>query len=140
MDNHYKKMDIQKICQTIFQQLGQGHNECVYQKALVLEMYNTGARSVESEKQVPVFYTDTNNVQHTIGSERIDILVRFKSDIILIELKATIASPNDANLTQLKKYVKGLLQIGIIATEAVIINFSQKKDVNQVEFNKLNIL
>jgi len=131
---------LQKVCQTIFQQLGQGHSECVYQKALVLELYNIGARSVESEKQLPVFYTDTNNVQHTLGSERIDILARFNSDIILIELKATITSPNDANLIQLKKYVKGLLQIGIIATDAVIINFSQKKDVSEVDFNKLNIL
>jgi len=125
------------VCNNIYQQLGAGHSEVVYQTALVLELYNLGATSVESEKHVPVFFTDTRGAQHTIGNERIDILARFPSDaemVLLIELKA-VANMNRASVEhQIGKYVRSLRTLGIVPTCQLAINFPQQADKQAVDF------
>ena len=125
------------VCNNIYQQLGAGHSEVVYQTALVLELYNLGATSVESEKHVPVFFTDTRGAQHTIGNERIDILARFTSDaemVLLIELKA-VANMNRASVEhQIGKYVRSLRTLGIVPTCQLAINFPQQADKQAVDF------
>jgi len=125
---------IRHVCDTIFQQLGQGHSEAVYQKALILELYNMGATSVESEKHVPVFFVDIKKIQHTIGDERIDILARFNETIILIELKA-VTSINHANIEQqVLKYRRSLKALNINPTFSFAINFPQHLEKQQVQF------
>jgi hypothetical protein len=99
----------------------------VYQKALVIELYNHGARSVEYEKHVPVFFKDTNGTTHTIGSERVDILAHFTNNIVLLELKAQTAGIREqTEIPQLKKYIKSLEVMNIVPTLSMIINFPQK--------------
>jgi GxxExxY protein len=116
------------LCNAIYDQLGPSHNECVYQKALVIELYNHGARSVEYEKHVPVFFKDTNGTTHTIGSERVDILAHFTNNrIVLLELKAQTAGIREqTEIPQLKKYIKSLEVMNIVPTLSMIINFPQK--------------
>jgi len=125
------------VCNNIYQQLGAGHSEVVYQTALVLELYNLGATSVESEKHVPVFFTDTRGAQHTIGNERIDILARFTSDaemVLLIELKA-VANMNRASVEhQIGKYVRSLRTLGRVPTCQLATNFPQQADKQAVDF------
>jgi GxxExxY protein len=124
------------LCNGIYHQLGAGHSEVVYQTALVLELYNLGATSVESEKHVPVFFTDTRGAQHTIGNERIDILARFPNDsaVLLIELKA-VANMNRASVEhQVGKYVRSLRTLGIVPTCQLAINFPQQADKQAVDF------
>jgi GxxExxY protein len=121
------------LCNAIYAQLGAGHSEVVYQTALVLELYNLGATSVESEKHVPVFFTDTRDVQHTIGNERIDILARFPNgDVLLIELKA-VANMNRASLEQqIGKYERSLRVLSVVPTYKLAINFPQQPDKKKV--------
>lgn len=122
--------EINCVCDTIFDKLGQSHNECVYQKALVIELYNMGAVSVETEKHVLVFYKDINDVLHTIGTERIDILARFASDtVVLMELKATTTGIRNIEKMQLSKYINALSHINITPSHSFIINFNQSKTV-----------
>jgi len=116
-----------KICNDIYDQLGPAHNECVYQKALVIELYNHEARSVEYEKHVPVFFKDTNGTTHTIGSERVDILAHFSDNVVLLELKAQTAGIREhTEIPQLEKYIKGLAVMNIVPTLSMIVNFPQK--------------
>lgn len=117
-------------CNEIYKQLGSAHNECVYQKALVIELYNMNANSVEYEKAVPVFFTDSNGIEHTIGSERIDVLARIDDQIVLLELKAT-TSPirENVEIEQLHKYDRALKKMNIVCDIKMVINFVQQKDV-----------
>lgn len=118
---------VRSIADSVYQQLGPGHSECVYQKALLLEFYNHGATSVESEKHVPVFYEDSRGVTHTIGAERIDLLARTNEQVILVEIKAHTAGIRDhMEIPQLKKYVRSLRHLGIVPTISCVINFPQK--------------
>jgi GxxExxY protein len=130
------RFKIENICNTIFDKLGQSHNECVYQKALVIELYNMGADSVETEKHVLVFYEDEKHVVHTIGSERIDILARFGSIIVLMELKATTTGIRNIEKLQLTKYINALSYINIIPSHSFIVNFNQTKTM--VDFLSLS--
>jgi GxxExxY protein len=123
------------ICNRIYKQLGISHNECVYQKALVLELYNAGAESVESEKNVPVFYIDVNEITHTIGTERVDILFRSEGEIHLLELKATTTTIRDnIEVQQLRKYKEALLHMNIVCNHMYVVNFRQNSSNDDVNF------
>lgn len=126
------------ICESIYINLGTSHSECVYQKALIIELYNHGATSVEFEKHVPVFFKDSAGFTHTIGSERIDILANFENSVILIELKATTSGIRDhVEMSQLQKYIKGLSFMNIRPDIALVINFPQNcKPTNNVDYKK----
>ena len=50
------KDTFEPLCERIYDTLGSSHSECVYQKALCIELYNHGAISVESEVRAGVFY------------------------------------------------------------------------------------
>lgn len=134
------QQDIVDICQTIYTNLGASHSECVYQKALIIELYNHGARSVEFEKHVPVFFEDSRGITHTIGSERIDILANFEeSVVVLLELKAQTSGIREhVEISQLQKYIKGLSFLNIHPDIALVINFPQNcKQTNNVEFKNV---
>jgi len=140
-------MDVIRICNRVYKTLGNAHNECVYQKALIAELWNHGAKTIEFEKHVPVFYTDSCGVQHTVGSERIDILLRYAIENVprtcLIELKATSSGiRHQVEVQQLKKYHYALKQMGIICDDFYIVNFSQglgKEVVDSMHFDQSSI-
>lgn len=134
-----QQQDIIDICQTIYTNLGASHSECVYQKALIIELYNHGAMSVEFEKHVPVFFEDSKGMTHTIGSERIDILANFEKSVVLLELKAQTAGIREhVEMSQLQKYIKGLSFMNIHPDIALVINFPQHcKQTSNVEFKNL---
>ena len=124
------------ICNSIYTTLGTSHNECVYQKALIIELYNHGAISVEFEKNVPVFFEDSKGNTHTIGTERIDILVKFPERVILIELKAQATGIREhVELAQLHKYNKALSVLNVHPDISMVINFPQNcKQTTTVEY------
>ena len=125
--------DIRQICQGVFDALGKGHSEAVYQKALVIELYNAGALSVEYEKAVPVFFVDSNNVQHTVGSERVDILARMPNQcVVLLELKA-LQKLDPSCCIQLHKYIRSLQCLGVIVSQSHVVNFPQKNLTDSIE-------
>lgn len=140
-------MNVVAICNRVYRQLGNAHNECVYQKALIAELWNHGAQSVEFEKHVPVFYTDIRNVKHTVGTERVDILLRYTHEKVprtcVMELKATTSPIRQAvEVQQLKKYHYALTELGISCDDFYIVNFSQgmnKTEVDYVYFDRKTI-
>lgn len=117
---------ILECANTLYQQLGPSHNECVYQKAMVIELYNLGANSVEFEKHVPVFFKDSKGTVHTIGDERVDILAKFESSLILIELKAIAKNRLHGYVEQVQKYKRSLVQMNVIPDMFLLINFPQQ--------------
>ena len=121
------------VCNVIYTQLGPSHNECVYQKALIIELYNMGARSVEFEKHVPVFFKDSAGTLHTIGDERIDILATFADEMVLMELKAVAKNRLPTYIEQLKKYKKALEHLNVTPTHFMLTNFPQQSDCAKVE-------
>jgi GxxExxY protein len=64
----------------VYNELGYGFLEKVYQKALFLELKNRGFK-VEAQKQIKVFYKSC-----IVGDYYADLVV---NDIIILELKAT---------------------------------------------------
>jgi GxxExxY protein len=127
------------LCNSIYKQLGVAHNECVYQKALVLELYNMGASSVEYEKNVPVFFKDSNGVVHTIGSERVDILFRYDNEVHLLELKATTTGIREhIEIQQLRKYHDALLYLQTNCHHMYVVNFTQALNRTEVDFVYFN--
>ena len=133
--------DISDRCNDIYLKLGSSHNECVYQKALVIELYNMKATSVEYEKSVPVFFEDNNGVEHTIGSERVDILARFDSNVVLIELKATTSLIREnVEGEQLKKYERALRKLNIHCDCMMVINFTQQKDISYITSQGVSVM
>lgn len=124
--------EIRTRCEKIYSQLGSAHNECVYQKALMIELIHLGAISVEIEKHVPVFFIDSRQIKHTIGSERIDLYARFPTETILFELKATTGSMKKAEHNQIIKYKEALHMLNETVNTMVLVNFV--KHGSNIEF------
>lgn len=116
---------IEDICDRIYKQLGPSHNECVYQKALIIELYNIGAKSVEFEKHVPVFFEDSNGTTHTIGDERVDILATFSETMVLIELKSIARNRLHGYVEQVNKYKRSLSHMNVFPDVFMLVNFPQ---------------
>lgn len=96
----------------IYNNLGFGHKENIYQKALSIE-FNKSNLIFEKEKTLPIFYE--NNM---IGNYRPDFVVENK---IIIEIKAVPFMPKSYE-TQLIYYLKGTsFKLGFL------INFGSKK-------------
>lgn len=123
--------DIKSICNHIYSQIGSCHSESIYQTILHIELVKYGKSigasdiSVELEKNIPIFYTDTNGVEHMIGTERIDLFVRYDQYNILIELKATNSPIKTNEILQLQKYVDSLTKLKYTLTHSILINFSK---------------
>ena len=91
--------------------LGNGFQEVIYQRALVIEMVDSGL-SFSREHEMPIYYK-----QKQIGTRRADFLVEEK---ISVELKA-ITSLEDVHLAQAINYLEAYdLEIGLL------INFGSK--------------
>lgn len=85
--------------------LGNGFQEVIYQRALAIEMADSGL-SFHREMEMPVFYKEQR-----IGMRRVDFLVE---EVISVELKALIKL-EDVHLAQAINYLEAYnLEIGLL--------------------------
>jgi GxxExxY protein len=85
--------------------LGNGFQEVIYQRALEIEMNDSGLK-FKREFSMPVYY---KNIQ--IGERRVDFFVESK---IMVEIKALIQLEN-VHLAQAKNYLEAYnMQVGLL--------------------------
>ena len=85
--------------------LGNGFQEVIYQRCLVIEFEKMGLR-FEREKEQPIFYEGIS-----VGTRRVDFLVE---DKVLVELKAIVELEN-VHLAQAINYLEAFdLEIGLL--------------------------
>jgi len=105
---------IKGIAQDVYGELGSGHSEAVYQKAM-----EVGLRlehiSFESQKVIELLYE-----AHYVGEEYLDLLVTADSERLIVELKAVGSSISSPEEQQLRNYLNHL---GI--QKGLLINFPQ---------------
>jgi GxxExxY protein len=104
---------ILKLFYEVYNELGHGFLEKVYQNALYTELKINGF-DVESQKQIKVYY---KNVE--VGEYYADLIV---NDKLIIELKATEAI-TEAHEFQLLNYLKSTnIEVGLL------LNFGKKPE------------
>ena len=97
-------------CMRVHSALGNGFQEVIYQRALQIEMDDSGL-SFSREQEMPVYYKN----QH-IGTRRVDFLVE---GVVSVELKA-ITQLEDVHFAQAINYLEAYnLEIGLL------INFGE---------------
>lgn len=106
---NYKYSDItEKIigaAMKVHRYLGNGFQEVIYQRCLVIEFERSGLR-FEREKEQTIFYEGIN-----VGTRRVDFLVDQK---VLVELKATIQLEH-VHLAQAINYLEAFdLEVGLL--------------------------
>lgn len=101
-------------CTEVFEILGRGYTEVVYQEALEIEL---GLRGISYEKQkiVPIIYK-----KKQVGTVRVDLIVEDLSNKMVVELKSISSKPGIVEENQLKRYMD---LTGI--NTGVIVNFGQ---------------
>ena len=109
------------ICNNVFNSLGKGFNECIYHKAILVDLYKTEYQ-IETKKIIPIDYKGVN-----VGYVESDIIVYDeKNDImIIIELKAQTNDLSYKEKFQVQKYMNNIENENIIG---LVINFSQKNN------------
>ena len=112
----------------VYKELGPGHNEKIYHKALAYELSCLGF-ILDSEMNIIVKYTDSKGFQHNLESERIDLFL--KQHNIILELKAIQKNIQGQEICQIKKYFNELNKLKILVSHGIIINFTQpnSKDI-----------
>jgi len=104
---------ILKLFYEVYNELGYGFLEKVYQNALFNELKNNGFE-VESQKQIKVYY---KNIE--VGDYYADLIV---NDKVILELKATEAI-TEAHEFQLLNYLKSTnIEVGLL------LNFGKKPE------------
>jgi GxxExxY protein len=102
----------------VHNELGNGFQEVIYQRALAIELEEAGIKFLR-EQEMPLFYKG-----HEIGSRRVDFLVESR---VMVELKAVLRL-EDVHLAQGLNYLTAYhLEIGLL------INFGATK----LEFRRL---
>lgn len=102
---------VRDAAHSVFDELGTGHSEAVYESAMVVELGLQGMGPVSRQVPCPIIYKG-----FTVGIGYIDIVV---DNLIAIELKA-VAKFSNRDEMQLRKYLLGSgLDYG------VLINFTQ---------------
>lgn len=89
-------MDIPSIICEVSKELGHGHRENVYQKAIEVELRIRGI-PYECERVVPIKYKD-----HVISHMRMDLVI---DGLVVIELKS-IKHLKDGDECQLRRYLE----------------------------------
>ena len=109
------------ICNNVFNTLGKGFNECIYHKAILVDLYKTKYQ-IETKKIIPIDYKGVN-----VGYVESDVIVYDeKNDLmIIIELKAQTNDLSYKEKFQVQKYMNNIENENIIG---LIINFSQKNN------------
>jgi len=105
----------------VFNELGDGFLESVYENALFLALKDSGLK-VERQKDIPVLFRGAN-----VGDFKADIIVE---DRIIIELKA-IQHLDKIHEAQVINYLKATgIEIGLL------INFGPRPEFKRIIFNK----
>lgn len=124
----YKYSDItEKIigaAMKIHRYLGNGFQEVIYQRCMVIEFDKMGLRFAREKEQV-IFYEGI-----AVGTRRVDFLVEEK---ILVELKAVIELEN-VHLAQAINYVEAFnLEVGLLINfGATSLQFRRLQNKNKV--------
>ena len=106
---------IKKIAKDVFNELGSGHSESVYQKAMEVGL-RLEKIPYENQRIVPIFYKKYN-----VGQEIPDIIVNEGNNgKVIVELKAVSSKLSLKEEVQVRKYMEVL---GI--DKGVLINFLQ---------------
>lgn len=123
INEKYKYSDVTALiigcAMEVHNQLGNGFQEVIYQRALEIEFRDKNI-SFSREHQMPIYYKEQQ-----IGLRRVDFLV---DNTISVELKAIIEL-QDVHLAQAINYLEAYdLEIGLL------INFGSKS----LQFKRLN--
>jgi GxxExxY protein len=101
----------------VYQELGYGFNEKVYQKALVIALLEAGF-AVEEQKAIKVYFRG-----QLVGEYYADIVV---NNIIMLELKAA-KQIADEHKAQLLNYLKASeIEVGYVLNFGPTANFKRK--------------
>ncbi len=101
---------------TVYNTLGYGFLEKVYEKALCIELENYGFK-VEKQKPIQVWYKN-----RSVGNYFADIVV---NDQVIVELK-TADSLSEQHANQLINYLKATnIEIGLL------LNFGEKPEIKR---------
>ena len=124
MPNNYLHSDITgKIIKAFFEvynKLGYGFLEKVYENALYIELVKSGFK-VQKQKAISVYYDEQE-----VGIYYADLIV---NDLIIIELKAASAIA-DEHYVQLLNYLKATnMEVGLL------LNFGKKPEIKRKIFD-----
>ena len=104
---------ILKVYYDVYNELGYGFLEKVYQNAMYFELKSLGYK-VEAQKQIKVYYK-----KQLVGEYYSDLLVE---DKVIVELKATELLMN-AHVAQIINYLKGTpIEVGLL------LNFGEQPE------------
>lgn len=119
---------IQEIAQDIFQELGSGFSEAIYQKAFEVALRE---RQVEYEEQrkVPIFFHG-----YFVGEAIPDLIIRENGQgVVVVELKA-VQNIGDKEVKQVRKYMETLkIPVG------VVINFPASAAADRPQIIEVNL-
>ena len=123
-DNDFKYMEITdvviKLFYKVYNELGFGFLEKVYQNALFMELTANGFE-VEPQKQIKVYYNGRQ-----VGDYYADIIV---NDLVILELKASERLLQE-NEFQLINYLRATnIEVGLL------LNFGVKPEVKRKAFS-----
>ena len=128
IENQYTKLQelIYQVAERVYDNLGPGHSEKIYQKAMSCEL-NCNNILHDLERHISIKYIDSKNNVHILESERIDILIHKTNDnnYVVIELKAINKTMQEQQIVQINKYFKELKKENIIPNYGILINFPQ---------------
>jgi GxxExxY protein len=104
---------ILKVYYEVYNELGYGFLEKVYQNAMYFELKSLGYK-VKAQKQIKVYYK-----KQLVGEYYSDLLVE---DKVIVELKATELLMN-AHVAQIMNYLKGTpIEVGLL------LNFGEQPE------------
>ncbi|RYJ53421.1 GxxExxY protein [Flavobacterium petrolei] len=110
---------ILKVFYEVYNELGYGFLEKVYQNAMYLELKSQGFK-VEPQKQIKVYYKN-----ELVGDFFADLLI---NDVIILELKACDILVK-AHYVQTLNYLKATnIEIGLL------LNFGEKPEIKRLIF------
>ena len=116
---------IKKIAEDVFETLGSGYSEDVYEKAMEVGL-RLAKIPYENQRVLPIFYKN-----FAVGTSKPDLIVKDTDggEKIILELKATPTPTGMKEEVQLQKYLQVLKM-----KKGIIINFPQtNKDGPGVE-------
>jgi len=109
IDPHYKHSELTgkviSCAMHVHRILGSGFQEVIYQRALAIEMAESGIH-FEREKEMPVYYKGLH-----IGGRRADFIVE---NVISVELKA-LTITEQVHISQARSYLKAYnVELGLL--------------------------
>ncbi len=121
MNNGYLYEDLTrkiiKCFYKVYDELGNGFLESVYEKSLIIELKNVGLKAVDQQR-LDVFYKN-----HTVGDFKADVIVEGK---IIIEIKA-ITKLTSQHEAQLINYLKATgKKIGLLVNFGEELEFKRR--------------